>query len=124
MKTTEYAVSRIFQVLTGLNAVDIPVYTFTKPTKANPPYIVINSLPISAGVLQRQRVNVNIYAADKESGTPDMETLQRYTAEIMALTYEINETGLLIDFESQEYIREYPAGMHYSNIRLFIKVIN
>jgi len=124
MKTTEYAVGYVHGILTGLNAVDVPVYAWAKPTQSKETeYIVINSLPISAGVLQRTRVNVNYYTQDIFEGVPNMAKLQPMTAALMELLEEISETGIMIDFETQEYIRE-KAGMHYSNIRLFIKIIN
>jgi hypothetical protein len=42
----------------------------------------------------------------------------------MALLTEVSDIGILIDFESQEYIQEKELGEHYSNIRLFIKIIS
>lgn len=123
MKTTDFAINKIYSLLSG--AVIVPVHKLTKPTKeADPEYIVVNALPISEGVLQKCHVNVNYHVKDKAPGIPDVEKLESGTATLMNILQTVSETGILIDFESQEYHRESPLNEHYSNIRLSVKIIN
>jgi hypothetical protein len=126
MKTTDYAINYVYSILTHKDAgIDYPVYKYRKPTQStHTAYIVINSLPISAGVLQMTRVNVNFHCADLYDGVPDTVTLEETTADLMALLTEVSDIGILIDFESQEYIQEKELNEHYSNIRLHIKIIS
>jgi hypothetical protein len=126
MKTTDYAVNYVYSILKEHDSgIDYPVYKYRKPTQStHTAYIVINALPISAGVLQTTRVNVNFHCADTFDGVPDTVTLEEATSDLMALLTEVSDIGILIDFESQEYIQEKELNEHYSNIRLFIKIIS
>ena len=125
MKTTDVAIDYVYGLITGSTAIDVPVFKLVKPTlqKLNE-YIVINSLGINSGVMQKTYVNVNYHVADKAPGIPDTEKLVEVTHELMALLESVSTNGLLIDFESQEYHSEAQIKEHYSNIRLNIKLIN
>jgi hypothetical protein len=124
MKTTDYAIDHVYRLLTGADGVDVPVWKHTKPaTDKSNEYIVLNALPINAAVVQFVRVNVNYYAKDT-NGTIDTETLQDATADLMGRLTQVNGAGIYIDFESQQYVREASIGYHFTNIRLFIKIIN
>jgi hypothetical protein len=123
MKTTDHAINYIFQVLDDATGISCPIYKYNKPSKSNDSeFIVINSLPINAGVLQKCHVNVNYHVNDKQPGIPDTTKLSAMTADIMVLLEEISETGIHIDFERQEYIRE--ENKHYSNTRFSVKLVN
>lgn len=125
MKTTDFAIDKVYSILAAETGVQTPAYKLTKPSKnTDSEYIVINALPISDGVLQKCRVNVNLHVKDLASGIPNMQTLETGTASLMTLLQEVTENGIIIDFESQEYFRESQLGEHYSNIRLSIKIIN
>jgi hypothetical protein len=131
MKTQDTAINYIYTILTDSDGVQVPVYKYTKPTNVTPDeFVVLNALPISAGVMQRVIVNVNYYCAniDPANGLPDIETLECRTASLMTLLQEVtavsDSVGYHIDFESQEYHREATINMHYSNVRLNIKLFN
>lgn len=125
MKTTDTAINQVHAILTGSGGVSVPVYKLSKPTgKKESEYIVLNALPITHGVLQKCRVNVNYHCADLKPGIPDMEKLEDMTSDLMALLTIVSTTAILIDFESQEYHRESQLNEHYSNIRLIVKIIN
>jgi hypothetical protein len=125
MKTQNHAINYIFSILTDWNGIGVPVYKYTKPTTLTPDeFIVINALPISAGILQKVIVNVNYYVKDLGSGLPDIDKLECKTSGLMTLTQEISAVGYMVDFETQEYHRESQINYHYSNIRLSIKLIN
>lgn len=122
MKTTDTAIDKVYSML---KAGTIPVYKLLKPTKAtHTSYVVINSLPINAGVLQKCYVNVNYHAKDLAPGIPDLNTLKAGTKTVMEIVEFVGEKGIIIDFESQEYFQETQLDEHYSNIRLSVKIIN
>jgi hypothetical protein len=125
MKTTDTAINRIYSLLTGAGGLTCPVYKLNKPTaNKDTEYVVINSLPVNSAVMQYCHVNVNYHVADLKPGMADTETLEDGTASVQALLHQKDTTGILIDFESQEYIREQSLKEHYSNIRYFVKLLN
>lgn len=122
MKTTDSAINKVFSKVKP--AFVIPVYKYENPTgKTDTEYIVINSLPINADVMQKCRINVNYHVKDKTPGILNEEKLVSATAAIMAVI-EVAEKGWIIEFESQEYHSEPQLNEHYSNIRLSVKIIN
>lgn len=124
MKTTDFAIHRVFSLIKE-SELTHPVYKLTKPDKKNHlQYIVINALPISEGVLQRCYVNVNYHVRNLTSGMPDLKKLEEGTAALMALLEYVPVTGIIINFESQVYLREDALNEHYSNIRLSVKIVN
>lgn len=121
-KTTDYIVSLVHGLLTGITK---PKYLFTKPsTSTAAEYVVINSLPINAEVMQRCYVNVNYHVKDIAEGIPDIVKLSAGSALVLAALNTVSTTGYLIDFESQELIREDSLGEHYTNLRFSVKFIN
>ena len=131
MKTQDTAINYIYTLLADSDGVQVPVYKYTKPTNITPnEFAVINALPISAGVMQRVIINVNYYCVDidKANALPDIETLECRNATLMTLLQEVTDVdegiGYHIDFESQEILRESEINMHFSNIRLNVKLFN
>ena len=132
MKTQDTVINYIYAILTAADGVQVPVYKYTKPTNVTPDeYVVMNALPISAGVMQTVIVNVNYYCVDIDTANalPDIETLECRNATLMTLLQEVTDVdadgiGYHIDFESQEYHREPLISYHYSNIRLKVKIFN
>jgi len=123
MKTSDHAIDKVYDILNA--ATGIGIFKLTKPSKrTDSEYIVINSLPMGPGVLQKCPVNVNYYVSDMQPGTPDLDKLETGTEQFMTVLEDVSETGLHIDFESQEYFREPGQDKHYSNIRLSVKLIN
>ena len=125
MKMTDVAINRVYGLLTAAGGLTIPVYKLTKPSSEKPAaYVVINSLPVTSAIMQRCHVNVNVHVTDPMPGMPDTDTLADLTSDAVALLHRVDASGILIDFESQEYIRDERLNEHYSNIRLFVKLVN
>lgn len=123
MKTTDIAINKVYSILKTGNVK--PLFKWLKPTnKKAPEYTVINALPVGDGVIQKCRVNVNFHAKDLNAGIPDIETLETATATIMGLVQEVAQRDIVIEFESQQYIKEPQLEEHYSNIRLSVKMLN
>ncbi len=126
-KTTEYIVGIVYGLLSSIT---VPKYRHTKPTKANDAeYIVINSLPIDANVMQKCYFNINYHVKDIKdpagpSGIADETKLQAGAEVIMAILKSVTSITYLIDFERQEVIREAALEEHYSNLRFSFKNIN
>ena len=126
-KTTDYIIGIVYSLL---GSITVPKYLKTKPTKSTADeYVVINSLPINANVMQKCYVNVNYHVKDIDGGTsigltPDDTKLAAGTALALAALKKVTTTAYLIDFESQETIREEQLGEHYSNLRFSFKNIN
>jgi len=126
-KTTDFIIDIVYSLL---GSITVPKYRKTKPTKSTAiEYVVINSLPINANVMQKCYVNVNYHVKDIDGGTstgltPDDTKLAAGTALVLAALEKVTTTAYLIDFESQETIREEQLGEHYSNLRFSFKNIN
>lgn len=130
MKTTSTAINKVYLVLKGTGGLTVPVYKLEKPILKTPPaeYVVVNSLPISADVMQACTVNINYHVKNLAPGVPAIEKLETGTdAVILLLDKLFDQSGaveILIDFDSQETIRDEALNEHYSNIRFKVKIIN
>lgn len=126
-KTTDYVIDVVYSLL---GSITIPKYRKTKPTKSTASeYVVINSLPINANVMQKCYVNVNYHVKDIDGGptvgfVPNDTRLSAGTALVLAALKEVTGTNYLVDFESQEMIPESQFNEHYSNLRFSFKNIN
>jgi hypothetical protein len=126
-KTTDYILSVVYSLLGSITK---PKYLKTKPTASTAAeYVVINSLPINANVMQKCYVNVNYHVKDINQGAntgfaPDVAKLEAGSALVLAALKQVSTTSFLIDFESQETIREEQLNEHYSNLRFSFKNIN
>jgi hypothetical protein len=126
-QTTDYVIGIVYSLLGSITK---PKYLKTKPSKsAAPEYVVINSLPINANVMQKCYVNVNYHVKDVDGGPgigfiPDAVKLEAGSTLVLAALKQVSTTNYLIDFEGQETIREEGFGEHYSNLRFSFKNIN
>jgi hypothetical protein len=126
-KTTDYIIGLVYSLLGSISK---PKYLKTKPTAAkDSEYIVINSLPVNANVMQKCYVNVNYHVKDIDGGpgvgfVPDEAKLESGSVSILSILEKVSTTSYLIDFETQETIREEGLGEHYSNLRFSFKYIN
>jgi hypothetical protein len=126
-KTTDYIIGIVYLLLGSITK---PKYLKSKPTKSTAAeYVVINSLPINANVMQKCYVNVNYHVKDIDQGpgvgfVADITKLEAGSALVLAALKEVSTTDYLIDFEGQETIREEQLGEHYSNLRFSFKNIN
>jgi hypothetical protein len=126
-QTTDYIIGIVYSLLGSITK---PKYLKTKPSKSTAPeYVVINSLPVNANVMQKCYVNVNYHVKDIDGGTgvgmiPDSTKLEAGSVLVLAALKQVSTTAYLIDFESQETIREEQLGEHYSNLRFSFKNIN
>ncbi|HOE94890.1 MAG TPA: hypothetical protein PLU97_05755 [Candidatus Cryptobacteroides sp.] len=120
--STEQIIGTVRMLLSSLTE---PKYLLRKPTKAaDPAYIVINSLPINADVMQKCIVNVNYHVKDMGLGIPDLAKLEAGTTAILDILQKVTTSGFLMDFESQEIFPETALSEHFSNIRFSVKQIN
>lgn len=126
-KTSDFAVGLVLGLLSSINK---PKYRNTKPSASTATeYIVINSLPINANVMQKCYVNVNYHVKDLNGGVgignvPDITKLEAGSTSVLSVLKKVTTSNYLIDFESQETIREEQLGEHYSNLRFSFKNIN
>ena len=127
MKTTDYAIDWVYAYLKGKTGVPAAIYKHSKPSNtAGTSYVVINSLPVNAGVLQMCNVNVNYHVQDLAPGIPDFATLKTGTAALMDLltTVDSQTSGVFVDFDSHAIYSEPQIDETYSNIRLKLKILN
>lgn len=128
MKTTATAINAVFANLKA--GLEVPIFKYTNPTpKKVDEYVIINSLPISADIMQKCTVNVNYHVKDLSVGIPDIEKLEAGTESVLGLIEEVVNResefmDILIDYESQEMLRDEPLKEHYSNIRFTVRIIN
>ena len=127
MKTVSAAINSIYSTMKQPGALTCPVYKYTKPTATTPDeFVVINSLPVTGGVLQTCRINVNFYCKDKASGVPDVSRLEVISTLMMEYLWQSNDNanGIYLDLERQNIEREESIGFHYVNFRLIVKLLN
>jgi hypothetical protein len=121
-QTSDYCIGIIYSLLGSISK---PKYRNTKPdSSVVPEYVVINSLPINADVMQKVYINVNYHVKDIEPGAPDITKIEAGSAAVLAILKCVSTTAYLIDFENQETFREEQIGEHYSNLRFSFKFIN
>lgn len=121
-KITDEIISIVFGLL---GSITIPKYDKSKPMdKINSEYIVINTLPIDADVMQLCHVNVNYHVKDLEAGMPNSSKLKSVSQSLITLLKKVSTTAYLIDFDGQETFREDALGEHFSNIKFSFKNIN
>jgi hypothetical protein len=121
-KTSDYCVGIVYGLLASITK---PKYIKTKPTaKTDAEYIVINALPITADVMQKVYINVNYHVKDIALGIPDMTKIEAGSNAVLTILKKVSTSAYLIDFESQETIREDEIGEHFSNLRFSFKNIN
>lgn len=125
-KTSDYAIGIVYGLLSSIT---VPKYRQTKPTPKTSDavikeYIVINSLPITPGPMQKCIVNVNYHVKDIAPGVKDSTKIEAGSNAVIAILNEVLTTTYQIDIESQETFRDEKLGEHFSNIRLSFKLIN
>lgn len=122
MKLTSFAVREIALLL---SSIDVKKYMECKKTSDNPEeYIVINALRIPGSRVQRCYVNVNCHAKDKYEGVPYYSKLDSMGYAVLGILQKKTTSNLLVDFESQETIREKDLGEHYMNLRFSVRIRN
>lgn len=126
-KTTDFIIQLVLFQLSSVNkpkylglAPDFTALGQTRPSE----YIVINSLPINADVMQKCHVNVNYHVKDIGPGLKDSAALEAGSVSVLNVLKMVTTTAFLIDFERQETIAEPELGEHYSNLRFSFKYIN
>lgn len=127
MKSDQAAVNEVYSILKQAGGVQCPVYKYTKPTAVTPDeFVVINTLPITSGVLQTLRINVNYHVKDLANGVPNVSRLEVMTTFVRGFLEQSNNSpdGIFIDLENQQTIQDRETGCHYSNFRLFVKILN
>lgn len=128
MKNTLEVMDEMYQVLkvsqlkdeiTGL------VYKNQRPDDSKLEDVVINSLPITEGTMQRCIVNINIYIPDlqvqllgKPQQQPDFERLKTLTEFAILALEEYYAAGYSFYISSQSVFREQDINQHYTNIRI------
>lgn len=125
MKTTNDAINVVYTILKGTGGVTVPVYKRTKPTNVDPDeYIVLTTLPINNGVMQKCTVNVNYYVKDIGPGIADTTKLASGTSAVVTLLGRFTGANNLGDFDRENV--EFDSGLsrHFSNIRIVVKLIN
>jgi hypothetical protein len=125
-KTSDYIIGVVRSLL---GAITVPKYLTTKPTDAvTVEYVVINSLPINADVMQKCYVNVNYHVKDLGEGIKDSVKLEAGSVTVLSILKHYTDLAIppkyMIDFENQETIREDALGEHFSNLRFSFKFIN
>jgi len=124
--TTDYIIGIVYGLLSSVN---IKKYRGTKPLLKpgqipETEYIVINSLPIPADVMQKCFFNVNYHVANLSNGTRDTEKLMAGSVVVLNILQKVTGTNYMIDFEHQETHDEADLGESFSNLRFSFKYIN
>lgn len=123
-KLTDYVIGVVYGLLSG---VSVPKYRHNKPSEAkDPEFVVINSFPIDANVLQKCIVNVNYHVKDIKPGIPNQTKLNAGALTVMNALKSVTATdkSYMIDFETSEQMQEQGQDEHFINMRFSFKNIN
>lgn len=123
-KLTDYVVGVVYGLL---STVTVPKHRHNRPAEAkDAEFVVINSFPIDANVLQKCIVNVNYHVRDISPGVPNQTRLNAGAALVMAALKKVTATNktYMIDFENSEQLKEQGQEEHFINMRFSFKNIN
>jgi hypothetical protein len=122
--TTFDAVNTVYGLLKNQG---LPVFKFEKPGGDEKEYIVINSLPITGGILKKCYVNVNIHVKDisfpDSTTAPDSLRLEQLAGTYSKLLEKNIEGNVHLYFDKQGIEQEEALKEHYVNIRLLCNLI-
>lgn len=119
-KLSDYVVGR---VLTLLSSINLTKYRHSITSSGAPDqYVVVNAFSTGSGIMQKFVLNVNYHKKNLSGGVPDNLKLQSNSQAILDILEEYESADMLIEFETQEIIRE--NDEHYSNLRFSLKMIN
>lgn len=129
-RTTADMETILYQLLTG-SALDTAatgvVSKYSRVAGSVLEDIVINTLPINTGSLQRGTANVNIYVADLNVGTGKVANTKRI-GQLARLAVDVLYEGYGADYNywltSQSVIQEVESNSHYLNLRVDFKFHN
>jgi hypothetical protein len=128
MKTANHAINKAYTMVKASAQVTCPVFLLAKQDtgsdNANAAYVVINSLPIAPGELQKIRVNINYHCPDLAPGIPDYASLETMTGILVPLFDNVYSDRMLFELEFQGFYADSQLNEHYSNIRLNVKILN
>lgn len=127
MKTVDAAINKAYSLLKKSGGLSCPVYLYTKPTELNPAeYVVLNALPITGGVMQICRVNVNYHVQDLKDGIPDVAKLESANVKVLQLLESNSDSTnkIYFDLENQQIVRDSDDKNHYSNFRFKVTILN
>jgi hypothetical protein len=126
MKLSTYSADQVYSLLEGI---ETPKHLHSKPTGLEQDeYIVVNSLPVPAGVMQGTYVNVNCHAKDiratNMTGIPNRSKIDAMANAALSILEKVTLTDMLVDFEKSELFREEQFDEHYMNLRFKVNIIN
>jgi hypothetical protein len=108
-----------------LSSLTVKKYLRKRPTRnSDTEYIIINSFPVNADVMQKCIVNVNYHVKDLSVGIPDADKLKAGSEAVLTILKKVTTTDLLIDFDGQETVTEEGLEETYENLRFSVKIIN
>jgi hypothetical protein len=105
----------------------IPVGKMAKPVSATSEYVVVNSLPVTTGILQKGVVNINIHVKDFVEGAnliPNHERIDAITKLVVPAFDNVSANGISYEVESMHVEEEEVLKEHYQNVRVKFNVIN
>lgn len=126
MKTVDDVLQAVRLRLKGVLGTE-PVGKMVKPTGATSEYVVVNSLPVSLGQIQKGVVNINIHVKDTVDGAnsyPNHERLDALTKLVIPAFDRVRFNGISCEVETIHIEEEEALKEHYQNIRVKFNVIN
>lgn len=126
--TVKHAIDSTYNQVISLGLVVDGIYRYSKPVdKKDDVYIVINSLPVNNGILQKCFINVNVHVKDMngKEGYADSNKLD-YLSGIIAdhFTDDVIDGNIIMQFKEQNTLPESELKSHYSNIRVKVFMLN
>ncbi len=121
--TDKHAIQAVYNQIKGLS-LGLNLYKHSSPEDCPDEYIVINTLPIGSGIIQKCIVNVNIHIKDIEPGKADTVRLDQLTEIVVNHFEEAVSENIYMYYQQQKTFAESALKKHYSNIRIEVIMLN
>lgn len=121
------AIEYVFDKLELMSlSLDGGIYQFSKPVNIEETeFIVVNTLAVADGILQKANVNINIFVQDVVPGTPNNGRLKTIMNEVLS-QFPFAESGSDIQAfrKDTDIISDSEFNRHFVNVRLEVMMLN
>lgn len=125
MRTVDAIQTAIYRLVKA--ATLVPVGKMVKPSGSVSEYIVINTLPIGAGIIQSGVANINIHVKDivvDANGYPNSKRIDEIATPLISLFDNATSGNYSFKIETMHIEEEEGLKEHYMNLRVKFNVIN
>ncbi len=125
MRYSDEAITQIIQIISSVS--DLTIFPYSRQTTEDDSFIVVNTLSLSNGVLQKSVINVNIHTKDIQGyiNNAFLNAEKRKVIEAFEEHKPTNEDYLDFHFQAEGGTFQEPEiNEHYVNLRFEYYLLN